>query len=294
MQFHTLKIMNVPECMIESPASKPKVDRLAAFFDAFQLTVRVLFQPEVHHGPALYILSSVGIAAESIVLCVRGGGALPSPPLIAAAVDFGSTNNPLLNAMPDCLSMLVTEDSALRDTTNAFMAEALGARCGRTRALDRLGEVIVLMALRKAIDSGSTEPGLLAGLGHPHLHRVLVALHESPARAWDTGDLADVAGMSRSSFMALFPKVVGVTPMVYLNRWRLQFGRRKLLKGEKVKAVARGAGFASAEAFSRAYSREFGRPPVADMRPSGFADASSPVASHQEHVRDPRESERSQ
>jgi len=274
MHSYTVLIMSFPNSMIESPHTQPKVDRLAAFFDAFHLSVRVLPEAAVSHASSLYVIAGSRAMAESIVLTIRAGGATPANTLVAAAVDFGSTNNPLLNAMPDTFSMRVDDSPALRDTTSAFLAEVFGARCGRGRALDRLGEVIVLMALRSALEGRATEPGLLAGLGHPDLHRVLVAIHEAPARTWDTGDLAEIAGMSRSRFMALFPKVVGVTPMVYLTRWRLQFGRRELLKGVKVKAVARRAGFASAEAFSRAYSREFGRPPLADLRPGGFADAS--------------------
>ena len=283
-QSHIVLIMNSPDSMIASPIAHPKVDRLAAFFDAFQLSVRVLPEAEVSHASALYVLSGSRATAESIVLAIRAGGASPANTLVAASVDFGSTNNPLMNAMPDDFSMRVDDSQALRDTTNAFLAEASGVRCGRSRALDRLGEVIVLMALRSAIEGRATEPGLLAGLGHPDLHRVLVAIHEAPARTWDIAELAEIAGMSRSRFMALFPKVVGITPMVYVNRWRLQFGRRELQKGAKVKAVARRAGFASAEAFSRAHSRAFGRAPVADLRLGGTADASSPATLQKQRI----------
>jgi AraC-like DNA-binding protein len=66
--------------------------------------------------------------------------------------------------------------------------------------------------------------------------------------------------------MALFPRVVGVTPMAYLARWRMVLARRELERGGRVKQVARRIGYGSAAAFSRAYQRTFGEPPVA-LRP---------------------------
>jgi AraC-like DNA-binding protein len=55
--------------------------------------------------------------------------------------------------------------------------------------------------------------------------------------------------------------------MSYLTRWRVHLGQRELRRGNaKVKAVARRVGFSSAEAFSRAYQREFGRSPVDEPR----------------------------
>ncbi|MFL5011882.1 MULTISPECIES: AraC family transcriptional regulator [Rhizobium] len=117
---------------------------------------------------------------------------------------------------------------------------------------------MVLLILRTAIDRGATGPGLLAGLSHPSLYRTLVAMHDAPTRAWNIEDLAAMAGMSRSHFMALFREVVGTTPQAYLTGWHLTVARRKLTKGAKVKAVARQVGFGSAAAFSRAYFRKFG------------------------------------
>jgi hypothetical protein len=77
----------------------------------------------------------------------------------------------------------------------AFLADAFDSRCGRTAALDRVAEVIVLMVLRRAIDAGTTESGLLAALAHPSLHRALVLIHDMPSRAWRV-DLALEAGLS--------------------------------------------------------------------------------------------------
>jgi AraC-like DNA-binding protein len=258
--------------MIKSPGQSPKPDRLAAFFDAFRLQVRVL-PPGAPAGPStLHVTADASGEAEAVVLTVRGSEA-PARSLVSAEVAFGSTRNPLLNSLPDSVRVpLQGESPGLPDTVRAFLAELTAARCGRSHAMDRLGEVIVLMLLRAAIERGAAGPCLLAGLAHPQLHRVLVAMHESPAHAWDTEELARIAGMSRSRFMATFPQVVGTTPMDYLTTWRLQFGQRELLKGgARVKEVARRAGFSSAEAFSRAYARAFGRAPVQEAARRGDA-----------------------
>lgn len=239
------------------------MDRLAAFFEAFKLSVRVVPPTDASAAVKLFVLGSADGGAESIVFAARGGQPTPPATIVAASVDFGSTTNPLMNAMPERFAVSLSDAPVLRETAAAFVAEALDNRCGRSAAINRLGEVIVLLMLRRVIDVGTAAPGLLAGLAHPMLHRALVAMHDSPSREWRVEDLASVAGMSRSRFMPLFHEIVGTTPMSYLNKWRLCLGHRELIKGALVKSVARQVGFGSAAAFSRAYAREFGRSPIA-------------------------------
>jgi AraC-like DNA-binding protein len=243
--------------MIESPTVPRKVDRLSAFFDAFDLSASLETVPTADGHIKLHAIGPTGGPAERVILYLRGEPRPDPSILVSATIDFGGAQNPLMNALPNQVSVETNDVPALRDTTAAFVTEALEFRCGRNAALDRLCEVIVLLVLRSAIDRGAAQPGLLAGLSHPALHRVLVAMHEGPGRVWNTDDLASVAGMSRSHFMALFRQVVGVTPQAYLTRWRLTIARRMLSKGARVKAVARQVGFGSAAAFSRAYVRQF-------------------------------------
>jgi len=261
--------MKNPFSMIQSPDTEKRIDRLAAFFEAYPLQVRLSSELRAATPPtsALHLLPDDAGEVQSLVLTVRGPLVDPRA-LMTASVFFGGPGNPLLNTLPDSLTVPVcASNPALHDTVRAFRAEAQAARCGHRHALDRLGEVLVLMVLRSAIEAGASRPCLLAGLAHPQLHRVLVGMHETPAHHWTVDAMAQLAGMSRSRFMAAFAKVVGTTPMAYLTRWRLQFGQRELKKGgTKVKVVARLSGFGSAEAFSRAYAREFGRAPVEDAR----------------------------
>ncbi len=248
------------------------MDRLSAFFDAFPLEVRV--SPAAGGaepgGSMLYLLPNATDAAGEALLVVRGN-TKPKAFSMAVAVAFGGAGNPLLNALPDTLSLSIGDgEPRLREMARAFLDELADGRCGHRHALQRLGEVLVLFLLRSAIERGSAQPCLLAGLAHPQLHPVLVAMHDAPAHAWHVEELAETAGMSRSRFMAIFGEVVGTTPMSYLTRWRLQLGRRELnLSGASVKSVARRVGFGSAEAFSRAYQREFGRSPVHELRQTG-------------------------
>ncbi|MEO7643434.1 MAG: cupin domain-containing protein, partial [Ramlibacter sp.] len=124
-------------------------------------------------GSTLYLVPDCDGALCEVLLVVRGP-AVPERFSMAAAVNFGGAGNPLMHTLPDEISLRVGDDQpALRDIARAFLGEASAPRCGGRHALQRLGELLVLMLLRAAIERGSAQPSLLAGLSHPQLHPVL-------------------------------------------------------------------------------------------------------------------------
>ncbi|TMV77152.1 helix-turn-helix transcriptional regulator, partial [Thioclava sp. BHET1] len=126
---------------------------------------------------------------------------------------------------------------------------------------------LVVHLLRGLIADHQAEVGLLAGLADPRLAPALTAIHDSPETDWRVEDLAARAGMSRSAFMAHFRQVMRETPIGYLRRWRMDHARQALAGGLRVGSVARRYGYASPEAFSRAFRAAEGIAPR-DLRPN--------------------------
>lgn len=155
----------------------------------------------------------------------------------------------------------MAEMPQLHGLSELIVAESDVNRCGGGTVQTRLCEVIVVLAIRRAIARGTVDAGLLAGLAHPKLHMSLVAIHNDPARKWQIPDLSAIAGMSRAQFIDVFKKTLGVSPGAYLTGWRLALGAATLRSGRSVKSVAATVGFGSAEAFSRAFLRKFGYSP---------------------------------
>lgn len=78
-------------------------------------------------------------------------------------------------------------------------------------------------------------------------------------------DLADIAGMSASTFHRHFRAVTHMTPIQYQKTIRLQEARAALLsKQGDVTEIAHVVGYDSASQFSREYRRLFGAPPGRD------------------------------
>ena len=226
--------------MIQNTNIHLKHDRLTAFLKAFTLATTHCESAPARSGAAL---------PEGVTLCA------------AAKVDFGGSANPLIGALPDEVCISLADEPHLRGLTELITAEVETARCGGSSVRARLCEVVVVMAIRKAIAIGTVDAGLLAGLAHPKLYLSLIAMHDEPARHWQIADLAGIAEMSRGQFTTVFKQIVGQSPGAYLNSWRLALGRAKLASGQSVKSVAAMVGFGSAAAFSRAFSRTFGHPP---------------------------------
>jgi AraC-like DNA-binding protein len=124
--------------------------------------------------------------------------------------------------------------------------------------LQRLSDAL-LVALARTVPSKFD-------LGRPADARVakaLAALHERFAERWTIARMAQIAGMSRAAFVARFKRVTGESPAAYLARLRLEAARTLLVETDEPAAkIALQVGYQSAYAFSRAFKRIVGRPPV--------------------------------
>jgi AraC-like DNA-binding protein len=76
--------------------------------------------------------------------------------------------------------------------------------------------------------------------------------------------LADLAGMSPSSFHRHFKTATAMSPLQYQKMLRLQEARRLLLANGDAARAAHRVGYESASQFSREYARMFGTPPSRD------------------------------
>lgn len=88
-------------------------------------------------------------------------------------------------------------------------------------------------------------------------------MHEGMTRPWTVAQLAREAALSRTVFFERFSNAVGVAPMEYLLAWRMARAKHLLRRKEGgVAEVARQVGYGSASAFSVAFARHVGLPPV--------------------------------
>jgi AraC-like DNA-binding protein len=79
-------------------------------------------------------------------------------------------------------------------------------------------------------------------------------------------ELAELVGMSVSSFYQHFKALTGITPLQYQKKLRLCEARRLLMAGSDVTTAAYQVGYESLSQFSREYRRFFGVSPSQDAR----------------------------
>jgi len=134
-------------------------------------------------------------------------------------------------------------------------------RPARDIVMARLLEVLLIEALRSNASTAAS-PGLVRGLSDPKLALALRLMHAKPATPWSVAQLAREAAMSRSAFFDRFSRAVGVTPMDYLQAWRMAVAKQLLRQREVAIAdIAERVGYSSVSAFGVAFTRQVGVPP---------------------------------
>src|SRR5262245_438782 len=74
--------------------------------------------------------------------------------------------------------------------------------------------------------------GILAGLRDPFVGKALSLLHARPERDWTIEMLGKDVGLSRSVLAERFADLVGIPPMQYLAKWRMQIASGLLNGGD--------------------------------------------------------------
>lgn len=203
---------------------------------------------------------------------MRHGGGGEQTLLICGVLSFDHVVGEKLIAQLPPLIHMQTDEGQLPDSLQAIIdlmaEEAISLKAGGETVVAHLADIIVLKAIRYWVEhSPEASQGWLGALKDPKIGKALAAMHAHPESTWTIERLAEQAGMSRSGFSARFTEVIGTSAKQYLTEWRMSLARMKIMQSPiPLVDLAEELGYQSEAAFSRAYKRVFGVPPLRQAR----------------------------
>ncbi|RRD22387.1 AraC family transcriptional regulator [Brucellaceae bacterium VT-16-1752] len=212
-------------------------------------------------------------------LSIGGGGA--STTIICGSFRFKRlATKPLSMFLP---RLILTRDDQTRSLTlsstiQMLSSEMAGQRVGRSVAVTRLVDLLLINMIRAYVETaqGCPEGAWLHAIFDPKIGPALSLIHAHIAKPWTVEALASEAGMSRSAFAARFKELLGQPPLDYVAEWRMQKAAQRLSAGKPISETAKAVGYDSDAAFSKAFKRILGLSPrnyvgaVASERGTGF------------------------
>ena len=173
--------------------------------------------------------------------------------------------NPFFDSLPRVLHARGTAGGGgwLGHLARHAISESEGRRSGGETVLAKLAELMFVEVIRQHVDSLPQEShGWLSGLRDAHVSHALRLIHGRPANDWTLENLAREIGLSRSVFADRFTHYVGIPPMQYVGRWRMQLAARRLESpGVSIAQAGTEVGYESEAAFNRAFKKFVGVPP---------------------------------
>jgi transcriptional regulator GlxA family with amidase domain len=147
-----------------------------------------------------------------------------------------------------------------------LMLHLVRSRLGMAVALD-VASVFIYDQSRAATDAQPlVSLGRLDGYD-PRLAQAIRLMEAHVDQPMDVAAIARRTGVTARTLEGIFTRSIGETPGAYYLRLRLTAARKLVVDTRVPMAdIAARTGFSSAAAFSRAFSRSFGRPPTALRR----------------------------
>jgi AraC-like DNA-binding protein len=185
--------------------------------------------------------------------------------IIGAHFSLESGLGELLTSLLKPLVLVRSESdkTELRWVLDRMRSELQSDQPGRNLIAQQLACMILIQALRQHLSDRTTcSIGWLFAMADESLKSAISSMHEDPSHPWTLQQLAQKAGLSRSSFARRFREAVGETPMAYLTRWRILVASDRLRNTEdSVTGIALSLGYDSESAFRKAFRTVMGSSP---------------------------------
>ena len=222
-----------------------------------------------HHGDEAQALDELLANCKEHTLDVKGDGDSEASLILIECKYDKAMIRPLLSMLPAILPEINDDSDGRFEVIDVeirlLTLEAERERMGKAAVINHWASIMMIECLRVYIESlPEATDNWLKAMKDPFLTKALVAMHESPDQSWTIHKLAEVAGMSRSSFAQRFKEVVGIPPLTYLLDYRLRLAARYLrLQQNSISRISELVGYASDSTFSQAFKRVYGVSPKA-------------------------------
>jgi AraC-like DNA-binding protein len=207
------------------------------------------------------------IMSQGLKLAHMGGGGEITRFICGYLICDPQLSKAFLGGLPPIFKVNIGNDNSgqwLESSIRYSVEQAAASHAGSEIVVAKLSEALFVETLRRYMDLlPPGQMGWLAGARDPEVGSALALVHGQPSDPWTIAELARRVGVSRSVLAERFRHFLGVPPMAYLTRWRLQLGAQLLMStSHSVAQIAAQVGYASEPAFNRAFKREYGSPPA--------------------------------
>ncbi|MEP0264588.1 AraC family transcriptional regulator [Dokdonia sp.] len=190
-----------------------------------------------------------------------------SATLVCGHFDFDrNMDHPFIKELPAMIKISESDVKQfywLRNITDLVIDEATKEQSGSTVIVNKLGEILFIHTLRAYIEKNKSTSGFIAAIQDVRISRVLKEIHSFPENDWQLEQLAQIAGMSRTSFANRFKSLLGETPFNYLTQWRIIQAKELLAENSlSVGEVALQVGYKSEAAFNRVFKKRVEQTPL--------------------------------
>jgi len=173
--------------------------------------------------------------------------------------------------MPEVDGFAVLETMQAEETLSAIPVIVLTGQLLTEADMARLNRGVMTVLQKGLFSAEETLAHVEAVLARNHklgseaqrlVRKAMASLHTGYAEPISRASLARYVGVSEDYLTRCFRQEMGVTPMVYLNRYRVNQAKALLASGkETVTEVALAVGFSTSKYFDRVFRREVGMSP---------------------------------
>lgn len=176
--------------------------------------------------------------------------------------------NPLFEALPPILKISSRQVNCYSSSTTASIINLLLTEIEQQSfvhdyVVERYLELLCAKCIHSYVETvPKCDTGWFQAIKDPKIANVIVAIHSQPSFSWSVKTLARIISLSPSRFATRFTEILGVTPMVYVTRWRMYLASKMLCDTQLgLEQISVQVGYDNVAAFSRMFKRTFGSSP---------------------------------